>query len=355
MTKVLALREKFDHMSQYSGYDVLYRHLPDDMDVDDVFCNFKKMYPRGIGRLLSTSSGFFSRSSFYNAQSVEAELKLLSKSSKNNYALIHYTYGEPYYAMGSLFKRFIKSAVVVTNHQPANWWDRHSDLFKRYNEAHTVITLSEYDKEYFNAHVPGKAICTPHGVDISFYKPSPQNKPTDSKSFKVIFSGRYLRDMETLAEVIKKLSKSSVSFHFDIVYFDKVLVTESYLKDIMNLPNVTWHANVSEHGLLSLYQQADCCLIPLLDCTANNAILEAIACGVPVVSTDLPSIRTYLDDSISILGRKSNADDLCEALLLLHHDEDKRNSMAINARNKAVNQFSWDIIADKTAELFRSI
>lgn len=355
MTKILALREKFDHMSQYSGYDVLYRYLPDDLKVDDVFCNFKKMYPRGIGRLLLASSRLIGKSSFYNAQSVDAELKLLSKSFKKQYNIIHYTYGEPYYAMGSLLKQLIKAAVVVTNHQPISWWEDHKDLFKRYEKAHTVITMSEHDKEYFNSHIPGKAICIPHGVDTSFYQPSQTDKQKDNNTFRIIFSGRYLRDMETLAGVIKKLSSSSISFEFDVVYFDKALVTEPYLIDIMNLPNVKWYANISEHDLLNLYQEADCCLIPLLDCTANNAILEAMACGLPIVSTDLPSIKTYLDDSFSVLGRKGNVDDLCDALLELYKNAEKRKSMAINARNKAVTELSWDIIADKTAKLFRSI
>jgi glycosyltransferase involved in cell wall biosynthesis len=355
VVKVLALREKFAHMSNFSGYDVLYHHLPDNIKTDSIFCNFQKMYPRGTGRLLSTTSKLISVSGFYNAQSVEAEFKLLIKSIKNKYDIIHYAYGEPYYGFGNILKKITKTPIVVTIHQPVTWWKAHEGLLKNYTSANTVITLSEYDRDYINANIPAKAICIPHGIDTGFYKPLQLYKNKQNENFKVIFAGRYLRDMVTLAAVIKKLSTSSITFHFDIVYFDKTHVLEPYLIEIMAMPNIKWHVNISEYELLSLYQNADCCLIPLEDSTANNALLEAMACGLPIVSTNLPSIKTYLDDSMSILGRKNNADDLCDALIFLYHDKGKKSIMGINARNKALNNFDWVIIANKTAEVFKSL
>ena len=85
--------------------------------------------------------------------------------------MIHYTYGESYFGFGGIIKKFKKAGIVTTNHQPFSWWNKHEFLFKKYNNVDAVIVLSEYDKEYFNTHIPGKAHCIPHGVDIDFYKP----------------------------------------------------------------------------------------------------------------------------------------------------------------------------------------
>lgn len=343
------------HMGGHSGYDILYDHFEPEVYTDSIFCDFKKMYPRGLGRLLSVVSKYASKSDFYNAQSVEAELKLFLKSFKNDCDIIHYTYGEPYFGLLAITKHIKKTPIVITHHQPISWWNKHEHLLKKYNHTAAVIALSEYDRDYFNSHNGLPAVCIPHGVDIAFYKPLQPPPAKPDRPFRVVFAGRYLRDMPTLASVIKKISSSSMNVEFDIIYTDRTSIKESYLIDIIGRPNVNWHTNISDHALLSLYQQADCCLIPLEDCTANNAILEAMACGLPVLTTDLPAIKTYVDDSMAILGRKGNADDFCDAIHLLYHNEGKRSIMAVNARNRAIQYFDWNLIADKTITLFKSL
>ena len=47
---------------------------------------------------------------------------------------------------------------------------------------------------------------------------------------------------------------------------------------------VKWHSELSDDQLL-LITSCRFLFVPLLDAVANNAVVEALACGLPVVST----------------------------------------------------------------------
>ena len=57
------------------------------------------------------------------------------------------------------------------------------------------------------------------------------------------------------------------------------------------LPNVRVLSGLSDLALAETFRQADVLFLPLQDATANNARLEGLASGLPVVTTDLPAVR----------------------------------------------------------------
>lgn len=65
---------------------------------------------------------------------------------------------------------------------------------------------------------------------------------------------------------------------------------------------------------------SDVFCLPTLAEGCCNAIVEAIACGVPVVSSDLPFNYDLLDDTCSVLVDPRNVDQICEAIKKLKED-----------------------------------
>ena len=113
------------------------------------------------------------------------------------------------------------------------------------------------------------------------------------------------------------------------------------------LPNVEHHRGVSDEQLVRLYQQAHLLLLPLLETTANNALLEGIACGLPVVSTALPSVPG--DEAILI--DRNDPDALTEAVLRLRRDPEQRARRAQRARLRA-ESLAWPRIAPRFDQLY---
>ena len=83
------------------------------------------------------------------------------------------------------------------------------------------------------------------------------------------------------------------------------------------------------------YYASDFFVLPTLMEGCCNAIVEAIACGLPVISSDLPFNDDILDDSYSIRVDPNNIDELTRAIRTLAQDEELRARMGVEAQKRA--------------------
>ena len=85
-------------------------------------------------------------------------------------------------------------------------------------------------------------------------------------------------------------------------------------------------------------------------------IVEAMACGLPVVSFDCPwGPRSIIKDGEDgILVENGRVDKLADALVTLIHDNDKRNTIARNAIQN-VKRFQIERIAEQWRQLFEDV
>jgi glycosyltransferase involved in cell wall biosynthesis len=74
----------------------------------------------------------------------------------------------------------------------------------------------------------------------------------------------------------------------------------------------------------------------------SNAILEAMAAGLPVIASDTGGTREVVDNRIGRLFDYQNVQQLANALSLLIENKSLRKEMAENAKNKAINDFSTE-------------
>lgn len=91
------------------------------------------------------------------------------------------------------------------------------------------------------------------------------------------------------------------------------------------------------HDDLPVYlNAADVFVLPTLREGCCNAIVEALACGLPVISSDKSFNYDILDESNSIMVDPENVNQIASAIRVLSEDEDKRNALAKGALNRAL-------------------
>lgn len=79
------------------------------------------------------------------------------------------------------------------------------------------------------------------------------------------------------------------------------------------------------------------------------SVIEAMALGLPVVSTNVGGIKHLIEDNINgVLVEKNNSEMMSNAIFSLL--KDKQNRIALNARKKVEN-FCWDKVKNKWAEI----
>lgn len=87
-----------------------------------------------------------------------------------------------------------------------------------------------------------------------------------------------------------------------------------------------------------------------------KSLLEAAACGLPLVATDVPGCREIcLDDKTGILVPPYEAGPLAEALQRLAEDKDLRDRLGQNARRLAVDAFSTKRVQEETIALYEAM
>lgn len=103
----------------------------------------------------------------------------------------------------------------------------------------------------------------------------------------------------------------------------------------------------------ALYRAADAFVLPSLEEGMSNALLEAVAYGLPVIVTDTGGTAELVGGNGHVVPRGDGAA-IGRALMDLEDDPARRSAMAAGSRESAA-RFSWQAAAARYADLFRTL
>lgn len=354
--QILWLREQIGWMGKHSGYDLLCEYLSRQYgeDYHSIWIDRKKK-PSPIYRPLLGATIKRGKTCLptYDKYLAVAELQAAWESwRRGGLDLLHVMYVErDYGVMRRWGRRFFKH-IIGTVHQPDGLWRMGRHNPRVLSSLDAIVTPSSNTLAYFEQYLPGRAFFIPHGVDIDFFSPPPAK--AINETVRCIFCGVWLRDIPTLARTIDLVLDRNPSIGFDLVVPEQARNNDLFYR-IARHPQVSWHGNLSDEQLRSLYRQASLLFLPLTDSTANNALLEAISTGLPIVSNAVGGLHDYTQDSFAELLPVGDVEGLSEAILRLADDPQERVKRGMAARGFAEENLDWSAIAARTMEVYSKV
>ena len=261
----------------------------------------------------------------------------------------HILYLEHHFELLDMLRQRHKDLIGTVHLPPSVWQPEQCRLLSRLNAA---LALYQRDIPFFESYVGrGRVRFIHHGADTEFFKPdlSKLNAPPG-----ILYSGVYLRNEPMLVRVVEQLAKKTPELHFDL------LVPRHHRKSpalapLLNHPAVTWHAGLNDDQLRELYQKSYLMLLPMNDSGANTAVVEALASGLPVVTTDVGGIRDYAGgDILPVVA--NNDDDAMTALVEQYLAKPGwRNEIGRRCRQFAEQNLAWPLVARKHLEAYQEL
>lgn len=221
--------------------------------------------------------------------------------------------------------------------------------------ALAVIANSNGLRDLSLAADPVPVEVIPNGVDTEFFKPdaSPLGGP-----FRVVVSGRFhsqknhvlaLRAFASLANQQRVAAELHLIGDGPLRSELEVLARELRIEQ-----DVRWHGWLPRHEVAALLRSSHCLLHTALYEGMPNAVLEAMACGLPIVASDIPgSCDVVRHERNGWLLPLDNAEGFAKCLALLAGNDTMRQDMGRQSRIIAETEFSWAATASRYVEVLR--
>lgn len=239
-----------------------------------------------------------------------------------------------------------------------------------------AATLAELSQLQFLYKAPsGKIVVIPPGVDVGHFYPIPKDEALEFIGCPpcervLLFVGRIeaLKGLDVLLKAIALLrdrGSIAVDFCLSVIGGDPAEDTENMSIEMSRLQAmrmeygledlVTMLGKRSQDTLPYYYSAAEAVIVPSHYESFGMVALEAMACGIPVVASEVGGLAFLVKDGqTGFTVPVGEPDALANRLERLLTDPDLRHRLSVHAAREA-RQYAWEIIAKRVSEVYRSM
>lgn len=205
-----------------------------------------------------------------------------------------------------------------------------------------------------------RIVTIPNPIDTLVYKPLQKNKVKEKWGLNadakvVLFGAANINDKRKgivyLIDALQILKDKFPSHKLQIVLFGK-----NNLLDVSQLPFPTKNLSIitAEQDLVEIYNLADVFVLPSLEDNLPNMVMEAMACGIPVVAFNQGGIPEMIDHKQNgYVAQYQSGNDFANGInWILNMDSEMLRN---NARKKVLDNYSETLVAEKYIQVYQSL
>ena len=294
---------------------------------------------------------------------IRRQVNILRKNFDFNLIHAHFAYPDGVVAVW-LGRRFHKP-VVITEHAPwrPNWMDR-SNVVRRQavwaakqSVFQIAVSRSVRDTMIHFTKEPEKIRIIPIGVDGSTFTALHNDGKYNPNQILYVGFINFNKGFDVLLNAMRRLTVRRPEMKLIVVggsFYQNTLQQEQRLRRLVQELGLS--RCVEFHGIkppveVRRYMQESALLVLPSRAESFGAVLvEALACGTPVVATRCGGPEDIVDDKVGVLVPKENEEALAMAMdnVLTRRDQFD----ATRLRAYALENFSWEHIAHRTVALY---
>ena len=260
-----------------------------------------------------------------------------------SYPIAHNRYQAKLYAEEAEHAPEFAAALPRMQWLPPEYSDR---LERECEMADRIIVGSSFVRQSFVelGYDASRIAVTPYGVDTERFTPA--GRPRDDGVFRALFVGQIgqRKGLSYLLQGYQKFQRADSELHIVGSYSPGHEVYAPYRDLYRHTPHVP------QKDLASLFQQADVFVFPSLIEGMPLVLLEAMACGLPVITTTHGPGDIVRDGIDGFFVPIRDAEAITMRLEQLYRDPTLREQMGRNAREQAL-RYTWQAYAQRAADV----
>ncbi len=260
---------------------------------------------------------------------------------------LHVHFGSEVATVGLLAKRLAPIRLSLTIHGSDEFYDvSEYHLGEKMAAADFVFCISRYTASQLMrlcdyAHW-GKISIAPLGVDTDKFRPGPRRTPGDPVNILCVGRLNAAKGLHVLITAIARLAPRFPEVSLTLVGDGEERASLETLIDSLGLQQrVRFAGVVNQDHILPWYRQADIFCLPSFAEGVPVVLMEAMATGLPCVTSRITGIPELIDDGEDgLLVTAADAEALADALAQLIASPQLRHRLGIAARRKVVAKYN---------------